>query len=111
MTVNEDVMKASLSSGFLNATDLADYLVFKGLSFRESHNIVGKMTNYCISKNKALEDLEFLEFKSFSCLFEEDVYDFIEYEAVIERKSSVGSTKKEHVAFAIKSGYEFLKTQ
>ena len=78
ITFNKDKIKEKLKYGFLNATDAADYLVKKGVPFRDAHEIIGLMVNYCIKHNKALEDLSMEEFKSFNPNFYEDVYDFID---------------------------------
>ena len=97
MTINEEAMAASAKSGFMNATDAADYLVAKGLPFRECHEIIGKMVLYCIEEKKALEDLSLEELKNFSSLFEADVYDKISVEACISSKKSEGSTSFDSV--------------
>lgn len=108
MTVHKEVMAKALSKGFLNATDLADYLVYKGMTFRQAHTIVSKMTSDCSDKNMSLEEQSIDSFKVYSDLFENDVFAYIDYENVIERKLSFGSTKKAHVEFSIKEGHMFL---
>ncbi len=75
--IKKDRMEAATKDGFMNATDAADYLVRKGLAFRDCHEIIGKMVLYCIEKDKNLDDMSLEEFKSFSPLFEEDIYDSI----------------------------------
>ena len=97
MTIKADVMASSAKSGFMNATDAADYLVAKGLPFRNCHETIGKMVLYCIEQGKALEDLSLEELKSFSPLFEADVYDQISVEACIKSKKSQGSTSFDSV--------------
>ena len=92
MTVNVDRMAQSAKSGFMNATDAADYLVSKGIPFRDCHEIIGKMVLYCIENNKSLEDLSMPELKSFSPAFDDDIYDHIDIEACIKAKKSEGST-------------------
>ncbi|GAB1477052.1 argininosuccinate lyase [Bacillota bacterium] len=74
MEVKKENMEKAVVSGFMNATDAADYLVKKGLPFRDCHEIIGKMVLYCIGENKRLDDLTMDEFKRFSFLFEEDIY-------------------------------------
>lgn len=74
MEVKKENMEKAVDSGFMNATDAADYLVKKGLAFRDCHEIIGKMVLYCIGENKRLDDLTMDEFKRFSFLFEEDIY-------------------------------------
>ena len=92
MTVNVDRMAQSAKSGFMNATDAADYLVSKGIPFRDCHEIIGKMVLYCIENNKSLEDLSMPELKSFSPAFDDDIYDHIDIKTCIKAKKSEGST-------------------
>jgi argininosuccinate lyase len=87
-----DKMKDSAESGFMNATDVADYLVKKGLPFRECHAVVGKLVLSCIQAGCRIEDLSIKELKHYSPLFEEDIYDRISPEACIASKISEGST-------------------
>lgn len=87
-----DKMKDSAESGFMNATDVADYLVKKGLPFRECHAVVGKLVLSCIQAGCRIEDLSIKELKQYSPLFEEDIYDRISPEACIASKISEGST-------------------
>jgi len=74
MKIKKENMLRAAQGGFTNATDMADYLVKKGIPFRNAHEIIGKMVLYCIENNKAIEELDMSEFKSFSELIEEDVY-------------------------------------
>jgi argininosuccinate lyase len=76
--VKKDRMEAATKDGFMNATDAADYLVKKGMAFRDCHEIIGKMVLYCIEKDISLDDMGMEEFKSFSPLFEQDIYDSID---------------------------------
>jgi argininosuccinate lyase len=87
-----DKMKDSAESGFMNATDVADYLVKKGLPFRECHAVVGKLVLSCIQAGCRIEDLSIKELKHYSPLFEEDIYDRISPEACVASKTSEGST-------------------
>jgi len=77
MKIKKENMLRAAQGGFTNATDMADYLVKKGIPFRNAHEIIGKMVLYCIENNKAIEELDMSEFKSFSELIEEDVYEEI----------------------------------
>ena len=77
MEVKTQTMEKAASSGFMNATDAADYLVKKGLPFRDCHEIIGKMVLYCIGQDKNLDDLTLDEFKGFSPLFQQDIYEAI----------------------------------
>lgn len=92
MKVRSDVMLSKVTSGFINATDLADYLVTKGVPFREAHGIVGASVRYCIDNGKKLDDLSVEEFNKFSSLITDDVYQFIDVRNCVERRSSFGGT-------------------
>jgi len=96
--VNTDIMERAAKTGFMNATDAADYLVSKGLAFRDCHEIIGKIVLHCVNAGKAIEDLTLSEFKEFSPLFEEDIYEKIDIRACIKAKKSKGSTSFESVA-------------
>ena len=78
MEVKTDRMEQAAKDGFMNATDAADYLVKKGLPFRDCHEIIGKMVLYCIGENKNLDDMSLEEFQEFSPLFQSDIYDAID---------------------------------
>ena len=95
MRFNKGTMYAKVSSGFINATDLADYLVLKGVPFREAHGIVGASVRYCIDNGKKLEELSIDEFRKFSNLIDKDVYDAISIEACVERRNSEGGTSSQ----------------
>ncbi len=97
LSVKEANMAAAAKTGFLNATDAADYLVTKGLPFRDCHEVIGKLVLYCISKSKAIEDLNLSELQSFSSLFEDDVYDKLTLVSCINNKRSSGSTSFESI--------------
>ena len=97
MTVKEDNMAKAAKYGYMNATDAADYLVGKGIPFRDCHEIIGKMVLYAIGEGKALEELTIDEFKSFSDAFDEDIYDAISIVNCIKAKKSEGSTSCESV--------------
>ena len=97
MNVCKDNMKKAAQTGFINATDLADYLVKKGLPFRSAYKISGQLVAKCISEGKILETLTLDEYKSFSELFEEDVYNEISLETCVKKRISVGGTSVESV--------------
>ncbi len=97
MSVNDKRTEQAAKSGFMNATDAADYLVKKGVPFRDSHEIIGKLVLYCIENNEAIDDLSIDELKGFSDKFEKDVYDHIDIRSCIDAKLSSGSTSKESV--------------
>ena len=91
---NSQTMKKSAQKGFINATDAADYLVKKGIPFRETHRISGEIVFYAIKNNKILEELSLKEFKQFSDLFEEDIFKEISLETCIEKRKVIGSPSK-----------------
>lgn len=97
MKVNGDIMENAAKSGFMNATDAADYLVSKGLPFRDCHEIIGRIVLYCIENKMAIEELSLEELQRFSNKFEEDIYEKIDIRACINAKKSKGSTSFESV--------------
>ncbi|MBR6880961.1 MAG: argininosuccinate lyase [Clostridiales bacterium] len=90
MTIRKDNMEAAALGGFTNATDLADYLVRKGIPFRSTHEISGKLVHYCIENNTTLEKLSLDEFRKFSDLIDEDVYDAISLETCVNKRTLTG---------------------
>ena len=98
MTIRKDNMKAAALGGFTNATDLADYLVRKGIPFRSTHEISGKLVHYCIEHNTSLEKLSLDEFKQFSDLIEDDVYDAISLETCVNKRMVTGAPSPEVVS-------------
>ncbi len=107
MKFNADRMKEVVEKGFINATDLADYLVVKGVPFREAHGIVGTAVRFCIDNNKKLEEMTQDEFKSICDKIEDDVLDYISIESCVERRNSIGGTSSastdEQILLAITS--------
>ncbi len=97
MKVKADNMERAAKYGYMNATDAADYLVTKGIPFRDCHEIIGKIVLYCINKGIAIDEMSMEEFKSFSDKFEEDIYDKIAVRSCIKAKKSKGSTSFESV--------------
>ncbi len=92
MTARTDTMKKAAQAGFINATDLADYLVKKGLPFRSAYKISGQIVAKCIAEGKILETLTLEEYKAFSDLFDEDVYVDIDLVTCVEKRISAGGT-------------------
>jgi len=109
MTVRADNMRAAASGGFINATDCADYLVKKGLAFRDAYTIIGKLVNHCISSGKTLETLTLEEYMSFSPVFEADVFEAISLEACINGRNVPGGPSVESVRAQMSYINEFLK--
>jgi argininosuccinate lyase len=104
---NANMYKAA-QGGFTNATDIADYLVKKGIPFRSAHEIIGKMVLYCIDNNKSIDQLTMDEFKNFSQKIEEDVYTEISLEKCISGRSLVGGPAKQTVINAISNAKKYL---
>lgn len=102
MTVNKEKMKKAVKEDYSNATDIADYLVTKGLPFREAHEVIGKIVLYSIQNKKYLLDLTIEEYKQFSSLFEEDIYPILEPEHVVAARNSLGGTAPKQVLQQIK---------
>ena len=92
MQVRTDNMRLAAQKGFINATDLADYLVKKGLPFRSAYKISGQLVAQCIRENQVLESLPLSVYQSYSPLFEEDLYPAIDLMACMEKRSSAGGT-------------------
>ena len=92
MTANTDRMKKAAQTGFINATDLADYLAKKGLPFRSAYKISGSIVAQCIAEGTVLEDLPLKEYQKFSDLFDEDVYQEISLETCVRKRISEGGT-------------------
>lgn len=91
MKFNNKRMEASAKNGFTNATDAADYLVKKGVPFREAHGIVGQLVLMCIEKNIALDDLSLEEYKAVSPVFDEDIYEAISLQTCVDKRLTLGA--------------------
>ncbi|MBW2296185.1 MAG: argininosuccinate lyase [Deltaproteobacteria bacterium] len=109
LTIKRETMQAAASRGYLNATDMADYLVAQGMPFRKAHECVGKTVGYALKKGKELHELTLAELQTFSSLVKEDIFDFLSIEQVINRRRSFGGTASENVAAAIKTAEAELK--
>jgi len=103
MTFKKENMLQGAKGGFTNATDLADYLVKKGIAFRDAHEIVGKLVAYCLDKGMLLTDLSLDEFKNFSSLIEEDVRKAIDLYTCVEGRNITGGPAKEAVTKSIEN--------
>ena len=97
MKVNADAMLQSAKKGFMNATDLADYLVLKGLAFRDAYKLSGSVVAFCIQSGTILEDLSLEQYKAFSPLIEKDVYDAIDLKNCVQKRISEGGTSVQSV--------------
>ena len=110
MKVKKDNMKKSASGGFTNATDVADYLVKKGMPFRNAHEVVGKIVLYCIDNDISIDDLTIEEFNKFSSIFEEDIYNAIDLLTCVEERSVIGGPSSSSVKIQIEMLEKFIKT-
>ncbi len=108
MKVRKANMYKAAQGGFTNATDIADYLVKKGIPFRSAHEIIGKMVLYCIDNNKAIDDMTMDEFKNFSDKIQEDVYTEISLEKCVSGRKLVGGPARETEEKAIENAKTFI---
>ncbi len=111
LKINKEAMRQATSTGFLNATDMADYLVARGMQFRQAHSCVGKAVGYALSKKMELHELTLEELKPFSSLFDKDIFDVLTTEEMINRRKSFGGTATENVLAAIKEAEKELEEE
>ena len=109
MRFKKDVMEKSAALGFTNATDAADYLVVKGVPFRDAHGIIGRLVLHCIDKGCAIDDLSLEELKGFSECFEEDVFEAISLKTCVEKRLTTGAPGASAMQEEIKASEELLK--
>jgi argininosuccinate lyase len=107
-TFKKEKLEATAEDGFTNATEVADYLVGKGLPFREAHEIVGKTVLYCVKQEKKLSDLNLEEWIEFSDKFEEDIYQKIDITKAVDARDSTGGPAHDEVLRVIKEEKERL---
>ena len=108
MDVNEKEILESMKKGFLNATDVADYLAKNGMPFREAHKVVGQIVSYCEQKNIAIDDMKFEEYLEFSNIFKEDVLEAITIENCVNNRNSYGGTSIKNVLMQLELAENFL---
>ena len=108
MDVNEKEKLESMKKGFLNATDVADYLAKNGMPFREAHKVVGQIVSYCEQKNIAIDDMKFEEYLGFSNIFKEDVLEAITIENCVNNRNSYGGTSIKNVLMQLELAEKFL---
>lgn len=108
MKVKKDSMRKGAGLGFTNATDVADYLVKKGMAFRNAHEIVGEIVLECIKTNKMIEELTLEELKGFSPIFEEDIYNAIDLLTCVEERKVIGGPSTESVKIQIQELEKFI---
>ena len=107
--LNRDRLGEAVFQGFMTATDMADYLVMKGLPFRDAHEVVGKVVSFCIKSHKLLSDLTFHELQKFSKSFKKDIFSFIKTEKSVDRKDVIGGTSKRQVLMRIAEIEKIIK--
>ena len=110
VTVNKEKIFDSMKYGFLNATDVADYLAKHGVPFRQAHKIVGEIVSYCENKKIAIEDMTLSEFQNFSEIFKDDIQNEITIENCVNKRNSFGGTSIQNVKMQIKNAKLFLET-
>lgn len=108
LTVKRENMKKAVDNDFSNATEIADYLVEKGLPFRNAHELVGKLVLTCINENKRLMDLPLSSYKKMSGLFEQDIYEVLLPKTVVARRNSEGGTGFAEVEKAVEKAEDLL---
>ena len=109
MKFRKDRMAKSAMNGFTNATDAADYLVGKGVPFRDAHGIIGRLVLYCIEKDTSIDALSLEELRSISDKFDEDIYDAISLKTCVEKRLTVGAPGAEMMKQVIEKNKEYLK--
>jgi argininosuccinate lyase len=109
LRVHHERTRAAASVGFLNATDLADYLVRKGLAFRIAHELVGRVVNHALGKGIALEEVSLADYQQFSPLFSDDVYEALKLESSLANKPARGGTSPARVREALSAAQLWLK--
>lgn len=108
MTLNKTRMENSAKHGFTNATDAADYLVNKGVPFRDAHSIVGELVLYCISKNISLDDMTLEEYKAINPVFEEDIYKAISLETCVNTRNTIGAPGTDAIKQVLEINEKYL---
>ncbi|MDO5456665.1 MAG: argininosuccinate lyase [Eubacteriales bacterium] len=110
-TFREDVMRRSAVLGFTNATDAADYLVGRGVPFRDAHGIIGRIVLHCIDTNKSIDELTLEELQAFSPVFGEDIYDAISLETCVEKRLTIGAPGTDAMREVIRLSRSWLDEQ
>ena len=111
MKFRKDRMAKSAMNGFTNATDAADYLVGKGVPFRDAHGIIGRLVLYCIEKDTSIDALSLEELRSISDKFDEDIYDAISLKTCVEKRLTIGAPGEKMMKQVIEKNKEYLKNE
>jgi argininosuccinate lyase len=106
MEVCEENMYESAKKGYINATDLADYLAAKGMPFRDAYNVSGRIVSYCLGRGCALEELPLEEFRQFTDMIEDDIYQRLDLRTCMEKRDSAGGTSPE----SVKKQIEYIRS-
>lgn len=109
LQINHARMQNAASTGYQNATDLADYLVAKGMPFREAHHCVGQAVRFAIKNKKEIHDLSIKQLQQFAPQIEDDIFDYLATQQMIDRRTSIGGTATKAVKAAIKNAEKKLK--
>ena len=109
MKFRKERMAKSAMNGFTNATDAADYLVGKGVPFRDAHGIIGRLVLYCIEKDTSIDALSLEELRSISDKFDEDIYDAISLKTCVEKRLIIGAPGEKMMKQVIEKNKEYLK--
>ena len=109
MKFRKDKMAKSALGGFTNATDAADYLVNKGVPFRDAHGVIGRLVLFCIDKNCSIDDLTLEELKSISPVFEEDIYEAISLETCVEKRLTIGAPGMDAMKEVISLNHKYVE--
>ena len=111
MRFNKKNMEESAKLGFTNATDAADYLVKKGMPFRDAHSVIGRLVLFCIEKNCAIDDLTLEELQSISEVFEADIYDAISLKTCVEKRLTTGAPGPQQMKNVIAIYHKYLEEE
>jgi argininosuccinate lyase len=111
ITIKSEAMRRAASIGFLNATDMADYLVGQGVAFRSAHAIVGHAVAFALAQGKELHELTLKELQAFSKVIQNDIFDHLTLEQMISRRQSTGGTSSDNVRAAIEAAGRQLGRQ
>ncbi|MDA3847273.1 MAG: argininosuccinate lyase [Vallitaleaceae bacterium] len=109
ITVNKDKMYKGASGGFTNATDAADYLVKKGMAFRDAHEILGRLVLYCVTNEQTLEGLTLDEYHAISPIFEADIYEAISLETCVNKRAIIGGPARSMMEEVIRINSAYLE--
>jgi argininosuccinate lyase len=107
--VNAAVTRKAASAGFLNATDVADYLAKRGVPFREAHEVTGKLVAHCLREGKELDQLTLEELRGFNAIFDNDVYADMNLDNVVNRRNSAGGTSSTQVQLQLRQAESALE--